>query len=524
MSVFFRPGRYAALSLVCAMAAQGCTAPTVETIPTAKAALTAEDVWSDLQARVSSEGYALTGVKSASGDVTVFSDVTMSGDFPLYGLQFQMIIPDITLTENDDGTVAIGWPEHFPITLSGQMLGESFSAAISHSQDRLNVSVSGSPGDMTYDYAAAGLGLTLDGLDIADERLSDDVLDVRFQVNELDGRQKRQVRDNHTLITETFKAAGISWALRFEDPESGGSGIIDGTLKLDRLTSEGEIIIPDKVDMSNPLQALKAGFALSSAFTYGAGEMSANMASEAGSVSIRGAVDGGRFISGLDARRITYDTGHSGVRLKTTENLSLPTEIAIADAELQFEFPLQKSEDLQPFGFALNLTDFTLSDSLWDLFDPAGALPRDPATLALDAAGMVKVLMDIFDPGTTTANFLTTADAAPGELHALKINEVLISLIGAELTGEGEFAFNPSNTDRTDDLPFSSGMARLQLAGASTLINKLTSLDLLSDDQALSAQMLIAMTTDPDGESDKLEFTIEFTEDAQILLNGHRIR
>ena len=82
----------------------------------------------------------------------------------------------------------------------------------------------------------------------------------------------------------------------------------------------------------------------------------------------------------------------------TTADLPFPIEISMANAGLNFEFPVQQSDEVQPFGLGFNLTDFTMSDVLWGIFDPAGALPRDPATIALDATGTAKVLMNIFDP------------------------------------------------------------------------------------------------------------------------------
>ena len=66
-----------------------------------------------------------------------------------------------------------------------------------------------------------------------------------------------------------------------------------------------------------------------------------------------------------------------------------------------------------------------------------------------------------------------------GELHSLKINELLVSLVGAKLTGDGDFAFDNSNTEEFDGLPSPSGVANLQLVGANQLIDKLIGMGII---------------------------------------------
>ena len=104
-----------------------------------------------------------------------------------------------------------------------------------------------------------------------------------------------------------------------------------------------------------------------------------------------------------------------------------------------------------------------MSDNLWTMFDPAGALPRDPATIVLDTTGTARVLLDFMDPEAVEK--WETSDVAPGELHSLKINEFLVSLIGAELTGDGDFKFDNSNTDGFGGLPAPSGVAKYDACG-----------------------------------------------------------
>jgi hypothetical protein len=169
----------------------------------------------------------------------------------------------------------------------------------------------------------------------------------------------------------------------------------------------------------------------------------------------------------------------------------------------------------------LNLTDFTMSDVLWSIFDPAGNLPRDPATIALDTTGTAKVLLNIFDPEQAAA--LEEEGEVPAELHSLKINELLVSMVGARLTGDGDFTLDNENLDEFG-MPIPTGVANLQLVGANALIDKLIGMGLMSDNDALGARMMMGMMAVPGDEPDTLNSTIEFTEDGQIKANGQRIK
>ncbi len=501
---------------------RGCGAAFVYAVATqgAFADLTANDVWSDWQSYLGSMGYTISGEESASGNVTTISNMMVSMELPEDEGQFQMVMPEMTLTENGDGTVSIGLPESFPMTISGEAEGEEFSANIVYSHSQLEMTVSGSPEEMTYDYTADKLGILVDTLEVDGETLPSDTLGVNVEMSDLDGSSQMRIGENRN-IAQTFNAAEMTYNVMFTDPEGGDSGLING--KLDQLAFEGDNVIPSNFDLSDPQAFYQAGFAFSGNFTYASGATNISGNSEGEEFSMSSSSDGGRFAASIDAQRIAYDIEQNSTKLAVTSaDLPFPIEIAMADAGLKFEFPIQPSEEIQPFGFALNLTDFTMSDVLWSMFDPAGTLPRDPATIALNTTGTAKVLMNIFDPESAAA--MEAADAVPGELHSLQISELLVSLVGAKLTGDGDFTFDNSNTEEFDGMPAPTGQANLQLVGANALIDKLISMGMMSEDDALGARMMMGMMAVPGEEPDTLNSTIEFTEDGQIVANGQRIK
>ncbi len=507
MSVFLRRSSGAVLAY--AIVTQGAFAD-----------VTAQDVWDDWHAYMTQMGYTVSGEQSVSGGVTSITDMTVTMEIPDEGGSFQMVVPEMTLTENGDGTVSIGLPESFPMTLTGEDGDEAFSVAIGYAHKGLEMLVSGAPDDMTYDYSAAMLGITLDDLKVDGESLPDDVLAIDFKLTDLAGTSRMKIGENRD-VDQKFTASGLTYDLAFSDPESDDDGKIDGSLN--QLTFEGTNVIPADFNIADPQAFYEAGFSFSGLFTYASGTTSIAGTSEGEAFSMGSESEGGRFGASIDSQRLAYDVQQNSSKLAvTTADLPFPIEIAMANAGLKFEFPLQQSEEIQPFGFAINLTDFTMSDVLWSIFDPAGSLPRDPATIALDTTGTAKILTNIFDPESVEA--LEFSEEAPGELHSLRINELLVSLVGAKLTGDGDFTFDNSNTEEFDGMPAPSGVANLTLVGANALIDKLIGMGLIQESDALGARMMMGLMAVPGDEPDTLNSKIEFTEDGQILANGQRIK
>ena len=480
--------------------------------------VTASDVWADWQAYLNGMGYDLAGDQSTSGDVTTIANMTMV--LPEAEGQFNLVIPELTLTQNGDGTVNIGLPDSFPMTVSFESEGEVLSTEWKHTHDALNMVVSGTPKDMKYDYAANSLALALNSTEFDGESISSKFLTLSFQVNEVAGTS--QIKTDENLgIAQQVTAANLTYNVTIDEPDSEVTGQING--KLYDLAFDGNTLIPTDIDVTNVEDIFEAGFAASGTFTFGSGntEMAGTDKNDAFSLSSES--EGGHFTGSIDAQSIVYDIVQNSTKLAVvTKDMPFPVEIAMANAGLKIEFPVQATDEIQPFGFGMNLTDFTMSDILWSMFDPTGALPHDPATIALDAIGTAKVLVDFMDP--EAVENLEISDDLPAEFHSLKINKLLVSLFGTELTGDGDFKFDNSNTGEFGGLSTPSGIANLKLVGANSLIDKLIGMGLVSEEDALGARMMMALMAVPGEEPDTLNSKIEFTEDGQILANGQRIK
>jgi hypothetical protein len=192
----------------------------------------------------------------------------------------------------------------------------------------------------------------------------------------------------------------------------------------------------------------------------------------------------------------------------------LPIDLSVAQTAFNFAIPVAKGEAAQPFGLLVKFVDLEVSEGLWGMFDPAAQLPRDPATLIVDLSGAAKLLVNILDPKEAE----NIGDQPPGELDALDINELKLSAVGAELTGNGALTF-----DNSAGMPKPLGAVDLQLTGANALIDKLVAMGFVPEDQAMGARMMMGLFAVPTGE-DALSSKIEFKEDGGVYANGQRVQ
>ena len=290
--------------------------------------LTADDVWSDWQSYFTSMGYTVTGDESTSGDVTTISNMTLSVALPEEEGQFQMVMPEMTLTENGDGTVTIDLPESFPMEITGQAEDENvFAATVTYSHSQLNMVVSGSPDDMTYDYSRPNnLGVKLDSIEVDGESaLPNDVFGIDVQASDLSGSSRMQIGENRD-ISQTFNAATLTYDLNFQDPESGENGLING--QLDQLAFRGRATWSRRIlTFRTPKPFTRPGFSFDGIFTYASGSTDLSGTSEGQAFSMNSTSEGGRFAASIDAEKLVYDIDQNSTKLAvTTADLPFPIE------------------------------------------------------------------------------------------------------------------------------------------------------------------------------------------------------
>ena len=203
-------------------------------------------------------------------------------------------------------------------------------------------------------------------------------------------------------------------------------------------------------------------------------------------------------------------------------DVPLPIVLNMALAKFNFAMPVQKSDEEQDFAFGFTMGDFTVSDMLWGMLDPSAQLSRDPATIALNLTGKAKVLFDFMNPDQAAA--LESSGAAPGELNALTLKNLVVDAVGARLTGTGDFTFDNSDLASFDGMPRPTGAVDLKLVGGNGLLDKLVEMGMLPQEQAMGARMMMGLFAVASAEPDTLNSKLEINDEGHILANGQRIQ
>ena len=485
--------------------------------------VTAADVWADWQDYMASTGYAVTGNEAASGSDLTVTDMVMSVDFEdeTGTTKVRIVMDEVMFAGNADGSVTIRLPEAsaFDIETAGAE-GEDVKITVDYAQAAPQMTATGDPGDVTYDYSADTVTMRLSNLNVDGVILTEEIAKFLVTMNTVGYRTRISAGDVRTL-DQSMQASSLEYDIRFTDPAGEGNFALAGSM--DGLGFEGDGTLPLETNPEDLNAMLNDGFAFAGTFTTTGGQYDLNFKGPDGSGTINSTSTGAKLDLAMDPSGIAYAVEQAGlaVNMLLTE-LPLPISFSAATTAVDMRIPVQKSTEEQDFGMVVTLRDFAMSDMIWSIFDPAAQLPRDPATIVVDLTGKAKVLFDILDPAQ--AAILEQADAAPGELNALTLNTLEVDAVGAKLTGSGDFTFDNSDLVTFDGMPRPQGALDLTLVGGNALIDKLNAMGLLPEEQAMGARMMLGLFAVPGGAEDTLTSKIEVNEAGHVLANGQRLR
>ena len=536
----------------------------------ALADLTAEEVLAEHMNLMGGYGLidmATTGTTKRADGLTVAGFV---GSYEDDKTRIEFLTPGMTLTEHPDGSVHITYPDELAVTINADPSDDvPVSATLTILTTGLTHTVSGStddiqhditfdtltlgdleldpldtvdPYDSEFDIAIAGLVSTIrlaksapvrrsvevqfDGLSMTLSMLTPTDIDLNTPgttydttgIGETDATialsdvQTRFGYVGHDLPHHSMNSVigKVVWSQNSTLP--GDEGAIDISVNGSGLALSYDVEMQFETIGDNLLQALLDGQRISGAFNF------ANLAYDFGVATPQGTIvtastseaSENRFSFSENGLTLFSETGRQVVDMGGPD-LGLPINAlgySVDHTMVDLVMPVTPSDARQPFRFRMALDGVATDDGIWDLFDPTGRLPRDPASLILDLEGTTVVAEDIF----------TDDPEVPFRQTMAKLNEFNFSIAGAEVTGNG------SATDTsTDDTPSGVGELDMTLTGVNSLIDTLVDMGLLPNEQAMGARMGLSLIARPDGD-DRLVSRIEINEDGQIFANGQRLK
>lgn len=485
--------------------------------------LTAAEAWGDWLDYMRGMGYTLTSDETPDGSNLIVRNINVAMQLDDDKGAMNLSLGDLTFVENGNGTVDVVFPEVVPIivTLTPENGKPPATVNLKYTHAGMKMTMSGTTDDLTYDTTADNITVSLDGITVDGNTFGSENAKFAMRLNELQSRSTMKIDELRTY-QQAISTGAVSYALFMNPPEEQGSFDLKGQIAQTSFQGGGDIPL-DLNGVSSMQAMLDAGFAFAGDIAFGAGNMQMKTTDPQNSVDFSSSSDGGTLNMQMGPTGLAYQGAQNNVNLNAQmSGFPFPLSLSMAQSGFGVQMPLAKSDVAQKFGFAINLTDFTMSDMIWGIFDPAGQLPRDPATIALDVSGEAKLLFDLMDPNSAEA--MAAPDARPGEIEALSINTLVVDAVGARLSGNGDITFDNTDLQTYPGMPKPVGGVDLKLSGGNALIDKLVTMGIMQQEQAMGARMMMGLFAVPGETPDTLTSKIEFNDQGQVLANGQRIK
>jgi hypothetical protein len=483
----------------------------------ATADVTPQEVWASWQAMMTSAGQEMTvGNTADNGQSVEVTDLAVTYKDQMGG-SASVSFDKLTFTDNGDGTVTVKMPESYPLQMAfpSQEDGPG-SLKLTISQPGATAIAGGSATETSYTFTAPKVTVTLD--EVTDQ--SGKALDTKgdLAMTELDGKYVVSKTGETIGLDTSFAAKSAVLSLSGSGTEGDGSGTVSVSFADLNGTTKGNFLNAEM--MANMAAALNAGFTMDSAFNFGAMTMDVDVTDATGPTKMVANATGGTFVVAMDKTRLNYGTALNGAKF-TISGAEIPfprVEVAFAESGFNILMPVSKSDNPQDFSFLTKMVDFTVSEDVWGLFDPAGTLSREPATIIVDLKGTGFWKQDLMDP-----ELQMEGAQPPGELHSLDLLQVLAKAAGAEVSATGGLTFDNADLATFGGVPRPDGKVTVNIKGVTKLIDNLIALGILSEDDAMGFRMGLAMVAKPGAGPDELVSEIEF-KDGGLFANGMQMQ
>lgn len=484
----------------------------------AAAEITPEQVWAELRDYMQGYGYEITAETTTSRGVLTLTDLVTTMSFPEDEATVVVTMPELTLSATDDGAVDVSWPATMEMDVSVTGPEETVEATLLSETTDLEARVSGDPGATAWAYSAATARIALAGLAVDGMALPPEVIRGELLLDGLVGSSSMSSSETRDVAQE-MKIGTLSYDFAGSDPENPANTVLFKGGMSD-IAYSGTGRLPLEMDSEDPM-AVMSTLEVDGSFSFSGGNSQFNGVDEGEAASFASSSEGGSVGVALSPEAWEFDVRLSGYDMQV-QGGDLPFPVALEAGELggHFAMPTARSEAPQDIAAGFNLTEFRMNEMIWNIFDPAGQLPRDPATIAIDLSGKVRMLFDLFDPEKAEA---LAASEMPAELHQLKLNSLMVDAVGAVLTATGAFTFDNTDLQTFDGMPRPEGALTAELRGANALIDKLVAMGLLPEEQAMGARMMMGMFAVNKGD-DTLSSTIEVNRQGHVIANGQRIQ
>ena len=496
-------------------------------IGTQTLALTAEEVWANQTGYLNSNGVNVSQTQTRDGAVLTISDISYDISLPFGAGSISVKTAPQIMTENADGTVSISFAADNTIAVAATVrpddITEFYAAAnIDLTLTGYSAVASGTANDVTYVTHADLIEMTLTDLTLSGAPEAE-LVEVQAYLSVADHDTRSQITTGAVTTLDSTSTSGqtiTDYSFAFgQDFLSKTVSQQSGTVFSGKLTLPG-----GPINLMNISQALRDGLALeftanttagqSQAVTMSFGEMLSNQIS-----TFAAAASTLRFdASGLG---ISGSAADIAVDVPVMAGVPFPMNAALGAVDYDFAFPVNASDQPAPVRYAFSMTDVTMHDDIWAMFDAGAALPRDPISIRADIGGTVVIRNDLLD--IEGMSQIIDAGGMPFDPRSVSINALSASGLGATATGSGEFTLDMSDLITFDGFPRPTGQATATITGVNGLLDNLISAGLLTTEDAMSGRLMMGMFARVAGD-DQLTSTFQINDQGHVIANGQRIQ
>ena len=485
--------------------------------------ITADDVWSNLDAAIAALGGTSRADLVRSGDTVAVTGHEMLFNLPLGLGEFAVKSDGFTLIETD-GTVQIGYPTPYNMQIRGEIYGEgAFVLDVVMEIEDHTTEASGEPGAISYVTSAGRATMAVTDLELeTGAEIGEIELDAGITIDGMSS-EFRVVEDTLIVIYSRSEIGETTTDFTFSD----GAGTYSESRSVaGPAVSIGNMgLIPGGADILNLTAALNDGMYISIESASGASTTETLTRIDGEVVQEQDyAFDGNDATFSFDKSAIEMSGAVSGLLFNALMPPGTrPASIGFDASEigLSFKMPLLASDMPQDFGIGFNLQDLRLGPSIWALFDPEKVLPRDPATLDVDFGGEMILGADL--PDLLALSEMGGAEEVPIQITSVDIARLALSALGMRADSSGQFELDYDNLSALPGVPWPYGSGRAEVEGLNQGLDRLIQLGVIGEEEVFGIRMLIRLGTVSQGD-DLLTSEIELTEDGDIIANGQQLR
>jgi len=479
---------------------------------TAHAALTVDEVWQSWQAAGAEAGLQVrAATENRDGGVLTLNGVSIA-PAGMAGLT----VSDIVLREAGDGSVTIVPGADIRLALTGATTG---SASVLH--DGLTLVAREADGGIAYDFVATTLDLAYDTTFPASPALDgtvagDAVSTGTVTLTDFSGSYFHIPGALRTFALD-IAAGRLAYDTILDDPglelqQRTTSETADVTVAINMLLPESMTMAAGDRDFAT---VMNDGLSLSFVTTQGPTSGTMTQESPMLPLVVDIAAGGGEASGVFNGDFVTLHSTGSGMEIGITSlTLPAPVQITSGPIEVNLTWPVIAVAAPGDYGMVFRLSQLALNEEAWVMFDPAGALPRDPADIVIDLSGTTR-----FDLGALIETDPAAVAPPIPMIETLNITELTLNAVGAALAATGAFTF-----DNATGVPMPLGEANVTLTGANGLIDGLIASGLITAEDAMGARMMIGAFMAPGAGPDELTSKIEARAGFEIFVNGERVQ